>query len=137
MGFGSTYFGALVFGAGLVVTSMTPVPPPTTGGNGYGTAQFGQHVFGAGAVVTSETPVPPTPPVSTGGNGYGTTYFGAHVFGAGFVVTSQTPVGPAVTVTSKSLGGWHEESGIERQQRTQRQIEAMLMAWLHIHGRNY
>lgn len=91
--YGSGYYGALVFGAGLVVASLTPVPPAGAS-NGYGTAVYGAHVYGAGAVVTSQVPIPPTP-TATQGNGYGTAVYGAHVYGAGVVVTSQVPVPPA------------------------------------------
>jgi hypothetical protein len=68
MSYGGTYYGALVFGAGLVVAALTPVPPAATDSNGYGTAPHGSHVYGAGVVVTSQVPVPPTP---TAGDGNG------------------------------------------------------------------
>lgn len=141
MGFGTTYFGALVFGAGLVVSSMTPAPP-STGGNGYGTAQFGQHVFGAGVVVTSETPVPPA---TTGGNGPGTVYHGAHVFGAGFVVTSMTPVGPepeSLSITHFYGGDMVRNRPVvskwnvgARTRRQMQQVEAIIAAFLALRNK--
>jgi hypothetical protein len=54
--YGGTYYGALVFGAGLVVTSPAPES------NGYGTCPYGAHVYGAGCIVTSFVPVGPEPP---------------------------------------------------------------------------
>jgi hypothetical protein len=104
--YGGSMYGALVFGAGLIVTSLTPVPPAATESNGYGTAQYGQHVLGAGSVVTSQVPVPPTPSTPTQSNGYGTCLYGAHVCGAGCIVTSLVPVPPAPKPEpSPSYGG--------------------------------
>jgi len=143
--FGGSYFGALVFGAGLVVTSQIPVPPTTAGGNGFGTTYFGSGVFGAGKVVTSQTPVPPA---ATGGNGFGTTYFGSGVFGAGLVITGQTPVPPVVTGAASGPGydrgrgmrEWRQREDAvlppKDRRRQQMQIEAMLLAFLHTQGRN-
>lgn len=141
--FGSSYFGSLVFAAGLVVTSQTPVPPAAGDGNGLGTTYHGSGVFGAGLVVTSQTPVPPT---TTGGNGIGTTYFGAGVFGAGLVVTSQTPVPPPSPSQDTGGSGVRPREGLPRakpqidmteMRRAQTaQIEAMLLAFLHTQSEN-
>jgi hypothetical protein len=104
MSYGGTYYGALVFGAGLVVAAFTPVPPAATDSNGYGTSGAGGHVYGAGVVVTSQVPVPPVG--STKSNGYGTCVYGSGVYGAGCVVTSQVPVPPTpATPTERVTSG--------------------------------
>lgn len=53
-----TYFGAFVFGAGLVVTSNAPTGTGSV--QPYGTHAYGTGSFGAGQVVTSQTPVGPS-----------------------------------------------------------------------------
>jgi hypothetical protein len=136
MSYGGTYFGSLVFGAGLVVAALTPVPP-TSDSNGYGTSGAGGHVYGAGAVVTSQTPIPPA---STGdGNGYGSCVYGGGVFGAGCVVTSQTPTPPAADAAPPSHG-FSDPSFVDdlptlskrqRQYRQRTQIEAIIAAFLN------
>lgn len=100
--YGSNYYGSLVFAAGLLVTSQTPIPP-SSGGNGYGTADYAQGVYGAGLVVTGQTPVPP--PSSSKGNGYACVYYGAGVYGAGFVITSKTPIPQPSVDGGNSSGG--------------------------------
>jgi len=89
---GANYFGSLVIGAGLVVTSQAPVPPTSGSVAPYATHAYGTGTFGAGQIVTSQVPVPPTGQSSYAP--YATHPYGTGVFGAGMVVTSQTPVPP-------------------------------------------
>lgn len=67
--YGGPTFGALVYGAGLIVSSLPPTPPPATVTNGYGTAAYGAPVYGSGPIVGSEVPVPPAARTVTSSGG--------------------------------------------------------------------
>lgn len=129
--YGAGIYGSLVFGAGLVVTSLTPVPPAGEG-NGYGASgPYGTGVYGAGQVVTATAPV--LPEGSTAGNGYGTCIYGAHVYGAGCVVTSAVPVGPAsARRPSFANDDVDVTTPLSKRTRQRQQIEAVIIAFLNL-----